>query len=898
MSNTCKESKKESLETSDKIYYRIKWHPNADPKKAQIVYLDRVKEIRKVISFHDWIPTEKGGDIPWHRVYQIIYGGKTLWDRDTREYNPKLLDASDDFSNTDTLRYNSEKKRWDKVTDKSIERISRMIRVMTLNCLFDIYDKKYTDTAPRLPLIVETIKEVDPDILCVQEITPGMREYFMEHSHIRDNYYVTGNAPKKYGQLTFSKFKPLCVNLVAFGGSHMKKYIQISLMTEDNSKLEVYNIHLTSDHQRYADAKRGKQIEQLIDDISTDKFMIVGDFNSDEDIDVHVDNVVDIWKVLYPDEEGFTFDYTKNKLASVTSQKMLKVRIDRMLSRNVKPLTTRLIGTEPIKGKWLSDHFGLVSEYDTQELFTITKKTSGVEEFKEDAPDISASSLTIRPGTALSVILDLDHWAFINQYRSKHDHSFKSWPPHVTVYQRFTITDDWLKIKDKLHDMMKSNVTVTFDKVEIFPLTQNFALVITSSNPSELVELRNAMGELVDMSLKSTPHITLGTFDNERQAKAVKKDVEREFESYGNIIVNLNTFTLMAKLVDQFQVYDYIGTEPTIDPIQMVRYLANNIKRDDYYIEIVGSRAYGLDDSDYDLIVGGTTDADKFREQLVVYAKMTPHVKYVNLVNSRLPVVNIVMADNTELDVIYTKLISGSICNQMITNMIDVTHKVKSLVGDRMAKFIKLYQIIKKWAKNRQIYGANYGYFNGITWLTLILNLFIKKENMELSKKEFIKEFFRYYDTYDWKIPINISNIKYEGHTPVDHMAILVNICPPSQNIIRGISETTWNIIKDEFARAHRLGDDVDKLFDKRKLTGHVCTITICDPYKFNVLKHKNLIMSNIWKLCIATNGVNPICSWKLSEHNAVYKFGISASTDCGVINSHFKGIDCSISFI
>jgi poly(A) polymerase Pap1 len=215
-----------------------------------------------------------------------------------------------------------------------------------------------------------------------------------------------------------------------------------------------------------------------------------------------------------------------------------------------------------------------------------------------------------------------------------------------------------------------------------------------------------------------------------------------------------------------------------------------------------------------------------------------------------------------------------------------------------MAKFIKLYQIIKKWAKNRQIYGANYGYFNGITWLTLILNLFIKKENMELSKKEFIKEFFRYYDTYDWKIPINISNIKYEGHTPVDHMAILVNICPPSQNIIRGISETTWNIIKDEFARAHRLGDDVDKLFDKRKLTGHVCTITICDPYKFNVLKHKNLIMSNIWKLCIATNGVNPICSWKLSEHNAVYKFGISASTDCGVINSHFKGIDCSISFI
>lgn len=48
---------KNSLITSDKIYYKLLWHENADTKKDTITFLNLGK--LKTISFHDWIPMEK-----------------------------------------------------------------------------------------------------------------------------------------------------------------------------------------------------------------------------------------------------------------------------------------------------------------------------------------------------------------------------------------------------------------------------------------------------------------------------------------------------------------------------------------------------------------------------------------------------------------------------------------------------------------------------------------------------------------------------------------------------------------------------------------------------------------------------------------------------------------------
>ena len=77
-------SKKESLITCDRVYYQLKWHDNADQKKAHLKFLNFGQ--LKTIPYHNWIPIDKGGEIPWHRVYEITYAGKVLWNRENREY--------------------------------------------------------------------------------------------------------------------------------------------------------------------------------------------------------------------------------------------------------------------------------------------------------------------------------------------------------------------------------------------------------------------------------------------------------------------------------------------------------------------------------------------------------------------------------------------------------------------------------------------------------------------------------------------------------------------------------------------------------------------------------------------------------------------------------------------
>ena len=53
-------SKKESLITCDRVYYQLKWHENADQKKAHLKFLNFGQ--LKTIPYHNWIPIDKGGE--------------------------------------------------------------------------------------------------------------------------------------------------------------------------------------------------------------------------------------------------------------------------------------------------------------------------------------------------------------------------------------------------------------------------------------------------------------------------------------------------------------------------------------------------------------------------------------------------------------------------------------------------------------------------------------------------------------------------------------------------------------------------------------------------------------------------------------------------------------------
>ena len=57
------------------------------------------------------------------------------------------------------------------------------------------------------------------------------------------------------------------------------------------------------------------------------------------------------------------------------------------------------------------------------------------------------------------------------------------------------------------------------------------------------------------------------------------------------IKVDLSVITFMKKIGDQYQIYEYIGKNKKIDPIELVNLFSKNMG-DDFSVNIIGSRAY------------------------------------------------------------------------------------------------------------------------------------------------------------------------------------------------------------------------------------------------------------------------------------------------------------------
>ena len=88
--------------------------------------------------------------------------------------------------------------------------------------------------------------------------------------------------------------------------------------------------------------------------------------------------------------------------------------------------------------------------------------------------------------------------------------------------------------------------------------------------------------------------------NNEKKANVIKGQINDTIIS-SNIKLNLNNVTFMKKMGDQYQVYDNIGIIQPIDPKQLILNITKNFD-EIYQIHLVGSRAYQIDDSDYDFV--------------------------------------------------------------------------------------------------------------------------------------------------------------------------------------------------------------------------------------------------------------------------------------------------------
>eukprot|EP00002_Diphylleia_rotans_P028013 TRINITY_DN5646_c0_g1_i2.p1 TRINITY_DN5646_c0_g1~~TRINITY_DN5646_c0_g1_i2.p1 ORF type:complete len:282 (+),score=47.54 TRINITY_DN5646_c0_g1_i2:86-931(+) len=248
------------------------------------------------------------------------------------------------------------------------------IRIVTYNIWFDGFEWER-----RTQGLIDVLKAANPDVICLQEVTPRVLSTLMKSYWIRKNFVMSdsGNfsSVHPYGVLILSRY-PAIFHFIEFK-TQMHRKLVVAEANINGQKLAFGSVHLESmDSAPIRKLQYMKAHEHLL---QYDGAILVGDFNMCSTRDFKgppatenkglmecFSEYVDVWPFLVPDQEGFTHDGKANGMIRHKYQK----RLDRILSRSASwaPVSVSLVGVQPLDSPlnsvWISDHFGLLAEFE------------------------------------------------------------------------------------------------------------------------------------------------------------------------------------------------------------------------------------------------------------------------------------------------------------------------------------------------------------------------------------------------------------------------------------------------------------------------------------------------------------------------------------------------------
>lgn len=239
-------------------------------------------------------------------------------------------------------------------------------KIATFNCLGLSRFSKRTLLKERLKYIVKEFKDLNLDIICLQEVSKIVFDYFKSSNIIKKLYYLSNsNINWNFGGeqvcLILSKVKPLKSKLYYLKGEH---YYGLSII--DLGSFLVSSIYLQAgsseggvkDINKYSKCRINhiKEGVKLIKDIAGDRqYFLLGDFN------FHLDgpnleesflkkyNLYDIFRIKNPNNKGYTEDTDKNSMRYNFKPYKKKVRYDGIFSNyESEIIECKLFGTEPV----------------------------------------------------------------------------------------------------------------------------------------------------------------------------------------------------------------------------------------------------------------------------------------------------------------------------------------------------------------------------------------------------------------------------------------------------------------------------------------------------------------------------------------------------------------------
>jgi endonuclease/exonuclease/phosphatase family metal-dependent hydrolase len=242
------------------------------------------------------------------------------------------------------------------------------LTVVTLNLWHD-----QQDWPRRRALILEELRSLHPDVICLQEV--------LQHATLRNQahdladslgYRVTfssvdpDTAVKRYGNAILSRHPVLATAWKALEPKNDYRTVAHMRIDFGGRPVDVFDTHLH--HTGKGAAIRTEQIRDLLAFVKARRgpgaVVLAGDFNAEprtREMQPVMKTFVDAFGMLHP-STGKDKVTTLNPAKGLPRRRIDYVFVSRDGSRALRPLSSEIIFDEPAAdGTWPSDHFGVVA---------------------------------------------------------------------------------------------------------------------------------------------------------------------------------------------------------------------------------------------------------------------------------------------------------------------------------------------------------------------------------------------------------------------------------------------------------------------------------------------------------------------------------------------------------
>lgn len=879
-------TEKQKMATITEVYSRIIWDTNLNRNMFIAGFHERISDAVREKPLAQW---DDNSDIPWHRVRYIRCGETIVWDRENRidlistNQLPEIAWKSDiggsnradlaafiannqvQFQPRDIYAYDLDGWKVSTGVLKSID-LDNNLTIVSYNILSNLHDADKIYTDKRLPVILAELSKTNADIIALQEVTPESLAFILATDWVKD-YFISespsGNNVKPYGNLLMSRW---VFNLIEYQFSGHKRVL-IGNWNINNQSVHLANIHLTSDRGDNAFQKRTQQLATVIGYLQQqagDRF-IVGDFNTrgdEQDEIINHGNFIDLWKKLYPEQAGYTFDPPTNPLAMLMSLEGKPSRLDRILwcsdiEKYYQPKLMYLFGCKSFisndKQLYPSDHFGVCG------VFKISQATPN------HTPAARIDLTTIAPvyESMLAIIPPEELFPPIQAIRQQYDSArFARIPPHITLLCGFLPDRYFEDVVDIIAPILAKipPFTVTLADFQIFTHHKTATAYLHPIVKPEgaLHELQNVLYQLFpqcyEQSTKTidgfNPHLSVGQFANFSEAEVKLPQwhplkftvdsvalVSRRRDEPCVIRHMVGVGKLLPKVVERGELVDLIvKLEPDLTDIErsqretvlaVVKQACTECLGFEASLHLFGSARLGVENSDSDIdvvcLIPDFVSGKRFLVQ--VEDSLTGLCDRSQVIlDAKFPLLR-VQIEGVSLDLLYTQVeifdgwenvdirdLSSRIKNtKFITGCWDADVTI-DLVQQQIPlnRFRLLLRSVRVWAKSRKIHGNSWGFLGGFSWSLLCAYTCINYSAKDKSVEALIAHFFQILSSHNWHQVIYLTDAgkQYMPQLPQDLLPIVSSI-EPCKNTARNVTRSTAKILQSEFVRGAEISAQI-----------------------------------------------------------------------------------------